>query len=127
MSFTYNLTGRGTRDQLRLQISDTASASAIFDDEELDDFLTRAGSDINLASAMACRSLCVNRAKLAIWYKVNGFWMDRRDPAKILREMAKDFEAAAQAIPFEYESVTENLLDSSGTDLSNYSDTENVE
>ena len=124
MTATYNLTGRTTLDQLRLQVSDTTvtAGNYVFEDEELNDFLTRAGSDINMAAAMALRSLAISFAKRAIWYRVNGFEMDRRDPAKHLREMAAALEASARSVPFEYESVPDHYIDNAGQDLSNYPD-----
>ena len=124
VSFSYNSDSPGDRDRLRLQIADTTSTGYVFEDSELDIFLSRSGSDINYASAMACRALAVNHAKRAIWYKVNGFMMERKDPAKRFLEMAQEFETAAKAAPFEFESITEDHVDSSGRDLGNYSDSE---
>lgn len=127
MAFTYDLTAPGNLEDLRLQIGDTTSGSGnyVFEDAELNRFLSRASNDINLAAAMACRSLAASHARRAIWYRVNGiqgFEMDRRDPAKRFLEMAKEFEATSKAQPFEYESAVEDYVDSVGEDRSNYID-----
>lgn len=124
MAFTYDASSPGNRDKLRLQIGDTSSTSYTFEDAELDIFLTLTSNDIYLAAARACRALAVNNAKKAIWYRTQGFWMDRRDVAKVLLKMAQDFEAAAKATVFEYESTLEDFVDTAGKDLSSYVDTE---
>ena len=132
MAFTYDLTAPGNREDLRLQIGDTTSGTGnyVFEDAELDRFLSRASNDINLASAMACRSLATSYARRAIWYRVNGiqgFEMDRRDPAKRFLEMAKNFEETAKSAVFEYESIIEDYVDSAGEDRSNYIDVESAD
>ena len=129
MAFTYSSDATSSRDRLRLQLADTTSGSGnyVFEDGELDAFLSRADSDINLAAAMACRSLAVNHAKRAIWYRVNGFELDRRNPAKLFMDMAAAFEKAAKAVPTEYESVVEEYVDSAGVDRGNYVDTTSEE
>lgn len=129
MAFTYDTAAPGNRENLRLQIGDTTSGSGnyTFEDAELDMLLSRASNDINLASAMACRALASSHARRAIWYRVNGiqgFEMDRRDPAKRFLEMAKEFETAAKSVVFEYEGVVEDYVDSAGSDRSNYVDVE---
>jgi len=128
MGFTYNPDSPGDADRLRLQIGDTTSGSGnyAFEDSEILILLSRAGNDIDLAAAKACRSLAVSYARRAIWYRVNGFEMDRRDPAKRLFDMAKAFEETAKSQPFEFESVTEDYVDSAGADRSNYIDVENA-
>lgn len=129
MAFTYNLAAPGDLEDLRLQIGDTTSGTGnyVFEDAEINRFLSRASNDINLAAAMACRALASSHARRAIWYRVNGiqgFEMDRRDPAKRFLEMAKEFEIAAKSVVFEYESLVEDYVDSAGEDRSNYVDVE---
>ena len=129
MAFTYDTSAPGNLENLRLQIGDTTSGTGnyVFEDAELNMLLSRATNDINLASAMACRALATSYARRAIWYRVNGiqgFEMDRRDPAKRFLEMAKNFEETAKSVVYEYESVVEDYVDSAGEDRSNYVDIE---
>ena len=124
MTFSYALTSRGSRDRVRLRVGDTASASYSFEDEELDDFLSDQGGDINLAAAQALRVLAADRAKFAVYYQVQGFSMDKRDAVRLLLEAADRLASAARGAPYEFESVTEFFTDVAGRDLSNYADTE---
>lgn len=55
MAFTYDVSTK--RGQVRLLISDTDPASALFEDDEIDAFLTLADSNVFLAAAMAIESL----------------------------------------------------------------------
>lgn len=59
MAFTYDIsTPRG---QVRLQLSDTTSTSAVFDDAEIDYLLTKGGS-VDGATVAGARVLLGNRA-----------------------------------------------------------------
>ena len=119
MSFTYDVsTDRG---KTRLLIADTASTSYVFEDDEIDAFITL-GGEVLLAAAMALRSLAADKAKFAIYYVLNGFTMDRREVTKRLLEIADKLESSAEGVPFEYESVLEGFIDSMGQDRSNYMD-----
>lgn len=124
MSFSYTTgSSAGTRDKLRLVIGDTTAASYVFEDEELDMFLGLENNDIYMTAAQAMRTIAVDAAKRAIFYRVTGFELDRRDPAKRLLEMANAFEKKALTTPFEFESVLEHDISAQGIDRSIYSDT----
>lgn len=122
MSFTYDSTT--SRGRVRLIIADTNSASYVFEDAEIDAFLTLQSDDVQLAAVQALRSIVASRAKLSIYYSVNGFTMDRRDVAKTLLALADKIEESASSAPFEFESVLEYLVDRVGQDRSNYVDSE---
>ena len=107
--------------KVRLIIADTQSPFT-FDDVEITAFLSLWSSDIQLAAAQALRTVATSKAKMAIYYSVNGFSMDRRSVAKTLLDIADKLETRALSTPFEYESVLEDFIDSTGRDRGNYAD-----
>jgi hypothetical protein len=125
MAFTYSASTAANRDQVRLLIGDTTAATAVFQDEELDIFLALCGGDPRIAAAQALRTIAANESKFAVFYRViGGFEMDRRSVARELRDTANKLEEAAIAVPFEFESTFDHVIDHAGRDLSNYQDTE---
>ncbi len=124
MSFSYNTTSPSSTDKMRLLVADTNATSYVFEDEELSMFLLMFDSDVLLATAQALRTLAADKAKLSIYYSVNGFTMDRRDVAKQLLTIADKLDAAGLRAPFEFESVMEEFTDSIGVDRSNYMDSQ---
>lgn len=120
MSFSYDAST--TAGRVRLLIADTNAASYVFEDAEIAALLSIAGDEILLAAAQGLRSIAASKAKLSIYYSVNGFSMDRRSVAKTLLDIADRLEESASSAPFEFESVLEAFVDSAGRDLSNYPD-----
>lgn len=122
MAFTYDTdTNRG---KVRLIIGDTSSGSYVFEDAEIDAFLTLNGSEVKLAAVQALRTLAADRAKLAIRYRVKNFDLDRSAVSKALLDAADRIEQQAMSEPFEYESYVDTLIDTAGRDRSAYLDTQ---
>lgn len=124
MSFTYTQPWVTTRDYVRFLVGDTVAANAVFDDEELDSLLGQWAGDARMAAAEALDALAALYARGAIFYKVSGFQMDRRDLAKAIREQAQQLRLQAQSQPFEFESILEDFIDTAGIDFSNYPTTD---
>lgn len=70
--------------KVRLLIADTAESSAIFEDEEIEAYLSMASNDINLAGAKALESICADKAKLAKKVKVGGYETETHALADIM-------------------------------------------
>ena len=63
MAFTYTAGSTADRDRVRLEIGDTDEDRALFQDAELDDFLSQEGSSILGSAARACETLAVRFAR----------------------------------------------------------------
>lgn len=64
MSFTYSGALDNDLERVRLLIGDTATATALFQDAEIEYFLALHGT-VNLAAAAAARAVAANKNKLA--------------------------------------------------------------
>lgn len=89
------------RQMVRLNIGDTAGISdkQIFDDDDIDEFLTRNNSNVNLASANACLAIAAQSALLAKAERIGNYELDRRSMAKQYRDLAKQFQEWAESEP----------------------------
>lgn len=123
MSATYTLPWASTRDFVRAKIFDTNTAAPIFQDEELDGFLSERSGDGCLAAADALDAMAVLYARGAISWSVPGMSLNRMGAYKALQEMAKALRDQALQVPFEFESVLDQHVDTAGVDWSNYIDT----
>ena len=63
MAFTYTAGSTADRDRVRLEIGDTDSDRALFQDAEIDDFLSQEGNSILGSAARACETLAVKFAR----------------------------------------------------------------
>ena len=63
MAFSYTAGSSADRDRVRLEIGDTDSDRALFQDAELDDFLSQEGDSVLKASARAGETLAVRFAR----------------------------------------------------------------
>ena len=63
MAFTYTAGNTADRDRVRLEIGDIDSDRALFQDAELDDFLSQEGDSVLKASARSCETLAVRFAR----------------------------------------------------------------
>jgi len=63
MAFTYTAGSTADRDRIRLEIGDTDSDRVLFEDAELDDFLTQEGDSVMGSAARACEVLAVRFAR----------------------------------------------------------------
>lgn len=89
MAFTYDLTSE--RGQVRLLITDTDSDNPIFEDEEIDFFLSNTavdGNDVNLAGAKALETIAASEALVQKKIKLLDLTTDGPAVAKSLREAA---------------------------------------
>ena len=62
MAFSYTAGSTADRDRVRLEIGDTDEERVLFQDSELDDFLSQEGDNVMAASARACEVLAVKFA-----------------------------------------------------------------
>lgn len=83
MAFTYDLsTDRG---KVRLQLGDTSASAYVFEDDEIDYFLTT-GGDVDAATARALRVLLTDRAKRAKSFSMQGLSVDDSKGLQHLRD-----------------------------------------
>jgi hypothetical protein len=123
MSFSYDASVATAKDQFRLLTTDTNGSDYIFSDEEISMFLTMNAQDPQMAAAQGIRTIAVNKAKIAIFYRINGFngfELDRRDAPKLLLEAAKALEESAKQTPWEIISVLDFAVGRDGIDRSQY-------
>lgn len=84
MAFTYDIsTDRG---KVRLQLGDTTDGSHVFEDDEIDYFLT-VGGDVNGATAKGLRVLLTDRARRAKSFSMQGLTLDDSKGLQHLREL----------------------------------------
>ena len=104
MAFTYDLsTNRG---KVRLKIRDTDTADAtrqLFDDDEIDFFITEASVDLNLAAAGALDAVSANAALLAKSQKIGDYTIDSKAMAEAVMKVAAHYRGLSEAAPaFDY-------------------------
>ena len=63
MAFTDTAGSTADRDRVRLEIGDTDSDRALFQDAEIDDFLSQEGNSVLGSAARACETLAVRFAR----------------------------------------------------------------
>ena len=63
MAFSYTAGSTADRDRVRLEIGDTDEDRILFQDAELDDFLTQEGNSILGSAARACETLATRFAR----------------------------------------------------------------
>ena len=125
MSFTYTQPWATSRDYVRFLIADRVSATALYQDEELDALLAEHGGDARMAAAEALEAIAGQYARNAIDWQVTGMRVDRRMAAGAILQRAKQLRDEARKVPFELESVLDEGVDPvTGEDFSNYPDTE---
>lgn len=122
MAFTYtNGTARG---QVRLMVADVNTADAtkqIFNDAEIDDFLTLENQEVYPAAAAACRSIAADTSRSAVAYTTLNMRIDRSKIPDHYRALAKDYMARATAgEPSEFFDYADVVIDTYGRDLSEY-------
>ena len=105
MAFTYDLTTN--RGKVRLKIRDTDDVDAtrqLFQDNEIDFFLTDAGgTDLNLAAAGALDAVSANAALLAKSQKIGDYTIDSKAMAEAVMKVAAHYRALSENAPaFDY-------------------------
>ena len=63
MAFSYTTGSTADRDRVRLEIGDTDEDRALFQDAEIDDFLSQEGDSVLKSAARACETLAVRFAR----------------------------------------------------------------
>ena len=100
MPFTYDLsTDRG---KVRLKIRDTDTTDPdrqLFEDDEIDFFITEAGSDLNLAAAGALDSIAANAAVLAKMEKIGDYVIDSKAMAAAVMKAAQHYRSLSEQAP----------------------------
>ena len=100
MAFTYDLsTNRG---RVRLKIRDTDTSDAlrqIFQDDEIDFFLTEAAADLNLAAAGALDAIAANAALLAKAQKIGDYSIDSKSMAAAVMKVAAHYRSLSEQTP----------------------------
>lgn len=101
MTFTYDPAAQaGTATALhnvRLQIGDTDTASALFTDEELGVYLANRADNVLLSAADACDALALRFAR-AYDINVDGQDLSRSQMSQAYRNLAKDLRARAGGV-----------------------------
>jgi len=126
MTVTYDSTDLSTDlAKVRLLIADidttttTGSRSdwtILFTDEEINSFLSQCDSDINMASAMALRSIASSRALLNKLVRIGDYEEDMSKVHAALLKSAEAFEKKAIETP-QYDYAEMNLSDFSARDI----------
>ena len=120
--FTYDTTT--SRGRVRLLIGDTNASDAskqIFDDDEIDAFLSLGDNEVYAASAPACRSLATAAAGSSLVMKAEKLLeLDRRSVSAHFRLMVAEFEEKANAGPYEEIDSMAYSVDHFGHDTSEY-------
>lgn len=97
MTATYDLeTNVG---KLRLLLQDTDTDDVIFQDEELQVFLSQKGNDLYLAASTVMLALANDKARLAKRKRASKYEHDLTKLANECREQAKVFREEAENIP----------------------------
>lgn len=127
MAFTYTAGSGTSRDKLRDLLGDNTEASYIWEDAELDTYLSVNDGNLFLAAASACRTLALTKAQSAVMYRLaETLRVDKRDIPKILLQMARDYthQAESGSSAAEYFDVAQINIDPlTGDDNSEYVDT----
>ena len=91
------MTVTSTRDKLRLLIGDTDSTAPLFQDDELDYFLSVRSDSLLLSAADACEAAAVRFAR-AYDFETDGQSFKRSQMAKAFKDLAKDLRSRAGGI-----------------------------
>ena len=96
MAFTYTAGSNSDRDRVRLEIGDTDSARALFQEGELDEFLSQEGNSILGAAARACETLAVRFAR-DFTFSADGASFQKGNITQLYMAQAKRLRRQARA------------------------------
>jgi hypothetical protein len=74
-------------------------AQEIFDNSQLQFFLTQNSSDLNLSAAAACRAIGANMSLISKLENLGDHTIDRRTQPKHWADLAKQYTTAAESQP----------------------------
>lgn len=115
MTFTFSVSDLTTPlAQVRVEIGDTDSTAALFQDEELNYFLGKRADNVLLAAADACESLARRFAR-AFDFETDNQSFKRSQQSKQYAAMAADLRARAGGVT----SVSSTRVDGYSQDISN--------
>lgn len=95
MAFTYS-PGSGPRDTVRLLITDTDAANPIFQDADIDAFLSLQGGDVKLAAAQSLDTIASSEALVSKAIKLGDLTTNGPAVAKALREHAAELRRQSE-------------------------------
>lgn len=106
MSFTYNISTNVGKVRLNIQDIDLTTITGIrsgwtvlFTDEEIEVFLARASSNLNLASYYALLSVASSKALVAKMQKIGDYTEDLKGTAAAIRSQADAFKKIVDGEP----------------------------
>ena len=96
MAFSYTAGSRADRDRVRLEIGDTDEDRILFQDAELDDFLTQEGNSILGSAARACETLATRFAR-DFTFSADGASFQKGNITQMYMNQAKRLRRQARA------------------------------
>ena len=96
MAFSYTAGSTADRDRVRLEIGDTDEARVLFQDGELDDFLSKEGNSILGSAARACETLAVRFAR-DFTFSADGASFQKGNVTQMYMNQAKRLRRQARA------------------------------
>ena len=96
MTFSYTAGSTADRDRVRLEIGDTDEDRILFQDAELDDFLTQEGNSILGSAARACETLATRFAR-DFTFSADGASFQKGNITQMYMNQAKRLRRQARA------------------------------
>ena len=96
MAFSYTAGSTADRDRVRLEIGDTDESRVLFQDAELDDFISQEGNSILGAAARACETLAVKFAR-DFTFSADGASFQKGNVTQMFMAQAKRLRRQARA------------------------------
>ena len=96
MAFSYTAGSTADRDRIRLEIGDTDEDRILFQDAELDDFLSQEGNSILGSAARACETLAVRFAR-DFTFSADGASFQKGNITQMFMTQAKRLRRQARA------------------------------
>ena len=96
MAFSYTAGSTADRDRIRLEIGDTDEDRILFQDAEIDDFLSQEGNSILGAAARACETLAVRFAR-DFSFSADGASFQKGNVTQMFMNQAKRLRRQARA------------------------------
>ena len=96
MAFSYTAGSTADRDRVRLEIGDTDEDRILFQDAELDDFLSQEGNSILGSAARACETLAIRFAR-DFTFTADGASFQKGNVTQMFMNQAKRLRRQARA------------------------------
>lgn len=122
MSFTFDPTT--DRGRVRLLVADTDQSdpdTQIFEDGEIDAFLSLGNNEVFEAAALACESVAASASRSAIaWRALGQQRIDKRDVPEHYRALADRYREKARSVPAEEIDAMQYNLDAFGDQIGEF-------